>query len=113
MAALLLKVESCFATDYGLVVLPAVPLSALGERPEIRCLQQGSRIELRRPDGTRHESRIATYGVPVMKGPDGSFYVRGGPEWPEPEIQFTLAPDLSPKEVPVGTEVWFVEEPPA
>src|SRR5689334_7929504 len=110
MATLLLTVERCYLTDQGAVVLPCLPLKALASRPEFRRLQQGSRIELRRPNGTRRESRIATYGAPVEKGSDGSFYVRGGPDGPEFEIQFTLAPELAPEEIPAGTEVWYLDE---
>jgi hypothetical protein len=73
-------------------------------------LQQGSRIQLCRPDGTSCESRIVTYGAPVEKGPDGRFYVQGGPDGPHWEIRFTLGPDLSPEEVPVGAKVWYLEE---
>jgi hypothetical protein len=112
MATFLLTVESCYPTDRGLVVLPCLPLNALAGRPEFefRRLMQGSRIELRRPDGTRCESRIATYGSPVVKGEDGSVYVRGGPDGPEFEIRFYLAPELTPEEVPIGTEVWYLDE---
>jgi hypothetical protein len=108
MATLLLTVEACYQTDRGLVVLPCLPLQALTSRPEFRQLQQGSRIELRRPDGTRRESRIATYGAPVEKRSDASLYVRGGPAGPEFEIRFTLAPELSAEEVPAGTEIWYL-----
>lgn len=110
MATLLVTVETCYPTDLGLVVLPCLPMKALAGRPEFGRLQQGSRIELRRPDGTRRESRIATYGVPVEKGPDGSFYVRGGADSPEFEIRFTLAPELTPEEVPTGTEIWYLDD---
>jgi hypothetical protein len=92
------------------VVLPCLPLKLLASRPEFRRLQQGSRIEVRCPDGTRRESRIATYGAPVEKSPDGSFYVRGSSEGPEWEIRFTLAAELTPEQVPVGTEIWYLEE---
>ena len=109
MAALLLTVEACYRTDEGLVVLPCVPAKSLDGRPEFDRMQQGSRIELRRPDGTRRQTGIATYGVPVEKAADGSFYVRGGPDAPEFEIRFTLAPELTPEEVPVGTEVWYLD----
>jgi hypothetical protein len=64
MATLLLTVEGCYPTDQGLVALPCLPLEALLSRPEFLRLQQGSRIEVRRPDGTCRESRIATYGAP-------------------------------------------------
>ena len=109
MATLLLTVEACYPTDQGIVVLPCLSLKALAGRPEFRRLQQGSRIEVRRPDGTRRESRIATYGAPVEKGSDGCFYVRGGPDGPEFEIRFTLAPELTPVDVPVGTEVLYLD----
>jgi hypothetical protein len=110
MATLLLTVEGCYPTDQGLVVLPCLPLKALLSRPEFFRLQQGSRIELRRPDGTCRESRLATYGAPVEKGPDGSLCVRGGKWAPEFEIRFTLARELTTEEVPVGSEVWYLDE---
>jgi hypothetical protein len=103
MATLLLTVEACYPTAQGLAVLPCLPLQALASRPEFLRLQQGSRIEVRRPDGTRREIRIATYGVPVEKGLDGSFYSKH-------EIRFTLASELTPEEVPAGTEVWYLGE---
>ena len=110
METLLLTVEACYPTDEGVMVWPCLSLEALASRPEFRRLREGARIELRRPDGTRCESRIATYGAPVDKGPDGSFYVRGGPDGPEWELRFTLGPELTPEQVPVGTEVWYLDE---
>jgi hypothetical protein len=110
MAALLLTVDACYPTGRGLMVLPCVPLKALTGCAEFRHLQQGSRVELRLPDGTRRESEIVTYGAPVGQFPDGKFYVRGGPDGPEWEIRFTLPADLRPEDVPPGTEIWYVEE---
>lgn len=80
------------ADDFGLP--PGVKPPAAAERVG---------LEVCRPDGTRRESHLATYGAPVEKGTDGLFNVRGRPDSPE----FTLVPELSPEEVPVGMKFGF------
>jgi hypothetical protein len=110
MAVLLLTVEFSYTSTRGLTVLPCLNLKALASRAEFSHLQQGSPVELRRPDGSYRMSRIETYGVPAEQGSDGQFYIAGGPDGPEFEIRFALSPDLSPEDVPVGTEVWYLNE---
>jgi len=71
-------------------------------------LQQGAQLELRYPDGTTRRTTLLTYGASVFKGEDGKFYVPGGSDGPVWTIVFTLPPELTPVDVPPGTEVWVV-----
>jgi hypothetical protein len=68
MAALLLTVDESYTTERGLMVLPCLSLQALTQRPEFRNLMQGSRVELRRPDGTRRGTVIVN--EPFSRPPD-------------------------------------------
>ena len=72
-----------------------------GVKPPVAAERVG--LEVCRPDGSRRESHLATFGAPVEKGTDGLLNVRGGPDSPE----FTLVPELSPEEVLVGMKFGF------
>ncbi len=86
---------------------PGIRLSQTGDQPAIGKMSQGACLELRRPDGTRRRSHVVTYGISVWKGGEGSLYTIADPS--DPEITLTLPDDLSPEDVPAGTEVWLLE----
>lgn len=107
MATFLLTVKEVDADSQGLRLSPGIRLSQTRDRPAIASMMQGAKLELRCPDGTTHAAILVTYGVAAWRGEDGAIYVHDDPA--DAEIKLTLRPDISPEEIPVGTEVWLVE----
>jgi hypothetical protein len=107
MESYVLTVERADPTEQGLRLSPGIRPSETRDRPAIGKLIQGARLELRRPDGGWRVTELVTYGVSVWKGEDGSFYTTDDPG--DPEIKHTLPEDLSPEDVPPGTEVWLLD----
>jgi hypothetical protein len=92
-ARLLLVVEDTFAiSGRGLIVAPRVDL---GEGP----IQRRLAVELRRPDGTR--TRAEALGQLPFLYPH-----RVG----ESECHQLLFQHLGETDVPIGTEVWMIDE---
>ncbi len=87
----LITVQDAFAIrGRGTILAPDIDL---GDRGSIKM-----RIELRRPDGTR-ETLEARAAIPFVDGPK---VVRR----PRHELQL----DVPKTRVPVGTEIWTVDE---
>ncbi len=64
------------------------------------------KLDLRRPDGTSTQTTLVTYGVSVLRGNDGAFYLHDDPA--DAEIRLTIPGDPEAELVPVGTEVWLL-----
>jgi hypothetical protein len=108
MPTFLLTITAVEADSQGIRLSPGIRLSHTTDRPAIRHMMQGAALELRRPDGSRQQTCLVTYGVSVLRGDDGAFYMHDDPT--DPEIKITLPGDLSPNEIPPGTEVWLLAE---
>jgi hypothetical protein len=107
MATYLLTIQQADHTDLGLRLSPGLRLSQPRDRPAIGQMKQGAKLELRGPDGARRLTHLATYGVSVWKGEDGTFYTQENPS--DPKIKLFLPEELTPEDVPPGTEVWLLE----
>ena len=57
------------------------------------CLRAGDLLELRRPDGSRLETKVAA--IPRLR-----------PNYPDRPFSFSLPGGVQKADVPVGTEVW-------
>jgi hypothetical protein len=104
MPALLYVVEYCWNGPLGLSLNPGIPMKDVSNRPELKDMIQGMKLELRLPDGTRRQTTLATYGVSAYKQPDGSLLVDG-----DPSIRLIIPGDIYPAEIPAGTEIWLIE----
>jgi hypothetical protein len=110
LANLLLRVESCEVTPNGLVLKPLVPMRDLVAGPQFRGLKEGTAVELRRPDGTRREARLAALTTPgADDDSEITLYEQGGPGGSEWDVAFTLAGSLAPADIPPGSELWSVD----
>ena len=108
MPTYLLTVESTTRDGMGLRLTPGVRPSEAKERPAISHMKQGSKLELRRPDGRVSQTRLVAYGVSVWKDEDGALSMNDDPR--DPEIKLTLPADTDAEDVPLGTQVWLMEE---
>jgi hypothetical protein len=106
METYLLTVKEIDEDSQGLRLSPGIPLDETKGRPEIGAMMQGANLELRRPNGTRSNTTLVTYGVSAWHGDDGELYMQG--DLSNAEIKLTLPADLSRDEIPVGTEVWLL-----
>ena len=66
---------------------------------------QGIVLELRFPDGSKKETFLLNYAVSAMRQDDELFHVEE-----DPFVRFTLPVGLRSDDVPVGTEVWWLDE---
>jgi len=69
-------------------------------------MKMGAELELRRPDGTSLLSVLGHFAVSLWKGEDDALYLHD--DLADPEIELTLSGDVSPEQVPAGTEVWLL-----
>lgn len=69
---------------------------------------QGCTLELRKPDGSRSQTRLLTYGISVEKDQKGNIIYRG--DIHNPEINLTLPAEVSQSDLIPGTEVWLIGE---
>jgi hypothetical protein len=107
METYVLTVKEVDTDSLGLRLSPGIRSSLTKDRPEIGRMMQGANLELRRPDGSRSNTTLVTYGVSVWRGDDGALYTRYDPA--DPEIKLILPADLSRDQIPIGTEVWLVD----
>jgi hypothetical protein len=92
VAERLLTVEDAFvARGTGVHVMPRFTAERAQPRPFA--------VTLRRPDGTEQSAR-ATVEVAHMRGPLAPF------------AMYVLL-DVAPEDVPIGTEIWSVDEAPS
>jgi hypothetical protein len=88
---LISKVEGIFTLEgRGTVVSPGVPKDGLP-----RGVRSGDLVELRQPDGSKIQTKIA--------GVEYATLVSGGSQYP---IRFLA--EIRTEDVPLGTEIWWV-----
>src|SRR4051812_1770496 len=107
MATYLLTVRETHQVDSGIRLSPGIRPSETSDRPAIGEMTQGSRLELRCPDGSVHLTHLVTYGISAWKGEDGALYMNDDPA--DPEIRLTIAETGDAGGPPPGTEVWLLE----
>lgn len=108
MPTLLLTVRQIVADSVGLRLSPGIRPSEMEDRPAIGKMIQGSRLELRCPNGVIRTTTLLTYGVSLWEGENGTLRLYDDPR--NPEICLTLPPELHEEEVPPGTEVWLMDD---
>lgn len=108
MPTYLLTIEDIRQVDQGIRVSPGIRLSQTSDRPAIRTMMQSAALELRSPDGIRHQTTLVTYGVEVERGADGAIYLRGDPK--DAEIKITLPSDVPPEACKAGAELWLLAD---
>jgi hypothetical protein len=101
----LLTVEHTYQTGRGLQLEPKVRLRYIAESqsPDEPRPHEGDVVALRLPGGEVRTASIASFGIEVWKDGD-SVVTTSDPK--DPSLTLTLAGDLTPQEVPAGTEVW-------
>jgi hypothetical protein len=105
MSALLFRVETIERTGLGIRLTPGLRFSQAASIPEMQTMQQGSPLELRKPDGTLLATQLVTYGIAARQ--EGELlYAEGDPQ--EPEVFLFLPLELADDSLPRGTEVWLV-----
>lgn len=98
----LLTVGVAHRTGFGLQLEPKVKLRHLGEPQEpMPC--EGDQVELRLPGGEVRKAYIAAFAIEAWKV-GNSYVTASGPK--DPSLTLILAGDLTPDDVPAGTEVW-------
>jgi hypothetical protein len=104
----LLTVDHSHVIGGGVQVAPVVRLQRLVEDgPEETHPMTGDLVELRLPDGQTRQAAIIGLGLDGWKK-DGHFYTASNPQ--DPELTLTLQ-DLTPDDLPAGTEVWLPDRP--
>lgn len=100
----LLTVEAAHRTGFGLQLEPKVKLRHIGEaQPHEPVPHDGDEVELRLPHGEIRNAYIAAIGIEMWRA--GNSYVTAS-DPKDPALTVTLAGDLTPDDVPAGTEVW-------
>ena len=107
MATFLVRVEAIERHGGGVRVRPGVPPDVFYESPELDQLMQGCALELRRPDGSSTRTHLVTYGIEAWRQEDGRICIPGQPT--KQPIVLTLPSNVDDAELPVGTEVWYVQ----
>jgi hypothetical protein len=108
MELLIFAVEKALVGDKGLNIYPGIQIKDIDKRPELKPLIQGIELELRLPDGHKRRTHLVTYGVSFPRDDEGIFYRQG--DMKDQFIIFTLPAELTPNDVPTGTEVWLITE---
>jgi hypothetical protein len=91
---LLSTIESVFEiSGRGCVIVPGISESVRGDL----VVRQGAAIELRKPDGTVTRTRIVA--LELLSGPNRRHCT-----------PILLPTDLSKDDLPIGTEVWLLDE---
>jgi hypothetical protein len=106
MPTYLLTISGAERDAVGVRVRPGFLMEEMEERPGIKKIIQGCRLELRKPDGSKGLTHLVTYGVPVEKNGEGDLIYRG--DIKNPEVRITLPADVPNEDVVAGTEVWLV-----
>ena len=92
-------------------LVPRIRLSRFREKPDLAGFLSGSRLELRRPDGTR--SWVTLLGISVegitkvgySDSDDASLYT-----FPtDPFVRFAVSSLVTDIFAPVGTEIWLID----
>jgi len=107
MATFLVTVKQVEVISLGIRLSPGLRPSQTRDHPAIKSMKQGANLELRLPDGTIRAAKLANYGVSVLRDEEGALYLHDHPS--DPEIKLIFPADMSPEQIPVGTEVWLVE----
>ena len=109
----LLTVEHAHRTGFGLQLEPKVKLRYVGEsQPGEPVPYDGDEVELRLLDGRVRSAYIAVFAIESWLD-RGVYVTRSDPK--DPSLTLTLAGDLMPNDVPIGTEIWRLarQQPPA
>jgi len=108
MAYHLLNVDHSHVIGDGVHVAPVVRLKRLvDDGPTEMHPMKGDLVELRLPNGQTRQATIIGLGLDGwMK--DGYFNTASNPQ--DPELTLKLL-DLTPADLPVGTEVWLPHRP--
>jgi hypothetical protein len=107
MTTYLYTAERSYHDLHGLSVEPGIRMSEFARRPELKTLTQGVILELHLPDGRSHQTHLVNWGISTFKEPDGSLLIAN-----DPFVRFILPTDLTPGDVPPGTELWWLEDQP-
>lgn len=105
MAHYLYKVQEAWGDANSVTLGDGIRMSALSAHPEGDTFTQGIHLELRFPNGFKHRTFLLNFGVAVVREDDGSFLIEE-----DPYLRLTLPADLRPEDVPVGTEIWWLNE---
>ncbi len=100
MPTYILTVKSADRDQMGLRLSPGIRPSETKDSPAVGRMNQGSRLELRRPGGSVRDALLVTHGVAVWRADGGSFYTHDDPS--DPEVRLTISPELMPEDVPGG-----------
>lgn len=109
MAYHLLTVDHSHVVGEGVQIAPTVRLQRLMQDapPGVMAPMGGDPVELRLPDGQARQASIRGFGVDGWEE-DGYFYTASNPQ--DPQMTLSLL-DLSPADLPAGTEVWLPSRP--
>jgi hypothetical protein len=108
MAYHLLTVDHSHVIGDGVQVAPVVRLKRLvDDGPKETHPMKGDLVELRLPNGQTRQATIIGLGLDGWEK-DGHFYTASNPR--DPELTLKLR-DLTPDDLPVGTEVWLPQRP--
>ncbi|HWE96940.1 MAG TPA: hypothetical protein VG269_23465 [Tepidisphaeraceae bacterium] len=104
---MLLTIQSIARDTIGVRVFPGFHMRDAEEKPGIKKMIQGCRLELRGPDGSVYETRLVTYGIPVEKDSEENILYRG--DIKNAEIRITLPLDVPDHALSADTEVWLLD----
>jgi len=104
MPTYLLTIREVRRVNAGIQLLPGIRIGEASEH--VKSMKQGSRLEMRLPDGRVVQNMLLSYGVPVERNAAGGFIYRGNPD--DAEIVLLLPAETRDDDVVTGTEVWLV-----
>jgi len=106
MPTYLLTVETCRRSPHGLGVYPGIRADEVDRRPAFARMKGGASIVLVQPNGLTRRTRLVSYGLPSRPDPDDLYLVGAAGA---AELCLVLPRELSPDDVPAGTELWLVD----
>jgi hypothetical protein len=106
MPTYLLTVEACRHGAHGLGVYPGIRADDVDRRPAVAGMKGGAPIVLVKPNGLTRRTRLVTYGLPFRPDPDDLYLVGAAGAG---ELCLVLPRELSPDDVPAGTELWLAD----
>lgn len=109
MPTYVLTVETCRRGPHGLGVHPGIRLGEIDRRPAIAGMTGGAPIVLVKPNGLTCRTRLVAYGLPFQPDPDDLYLVDAAGA---AELCLVLPRELTPDDVPAGTEVWLADGAP-
>lgn len=105
MAYFLFAVEKVWDDGHTMRIGEGIRMSYLSKNPHIKDFIQGIVLELRLPDGSKKRTFLLNYAVSGFRREDDSVQIDE-----DPFIRFTLPQGWRSNDVPIGTEVWWINE---